>query len=375
MQSKIRNKFYSWVLFLALSWLFSLIGIQLILHTDKILLPLIFCIFGLGFSIVSLVKRYIFLYFIWDNIFKRKNKHISPGKAVGFLFIPIYNIYWIFAFNIKLILHMRKLRSEKCGKYYIPGRTLISVYIVFSAASCILIFYFSFSQTIFVIIASAVFNIWYFYKLMRIAGKEESRNSEILRHEALTSQINVVVKSESIKKISKIRKNFNVGFWLFMSNVVLIFLERKCDISGLNFLILVLIISIVASTILIWIYEGKLLYKLCYEVTQDRSLSAQTVGRHYIPFYNFYWRFSALLVLQKNIVNQMNQVKCTKIVPSKFLALTYAILWCVGFCFILQSWYFIVPIYIIASVIKWMFYYQCLYAVMGIQSEKREFEQ
>src|SRR5215471_2350261 len=46
---------------------------------------------GLYASVVYLV----FIYKIWDAIPDRFAR-TTPGKAVGFLFIPIFGIYWIF---------------------------------------------------------------------------------------------------------------------------------------------------------------------------------------------------------------------------------------------------------------------------------------
>ncbi len=45
----------------------------------------------LWFSILS----YIYLYRAWSMI-QPGNVRTSPGKAIGFLFIPFFNIYWVF---------------------------------------------------------------------------------------------------------------------------------------------------------------------------------------------------------------------------------------------------------------------------------------
>lgn len=49
----------------------------------------------LQFTIVHMVMSLILLYSIW-NALQDGVTDVSPGKAVGFLFIPFYNFYWLF---------------------------------------------------------------------------------------------------------------------------------------------------------------------------------------------------------------------------------------------------------------------------------------
>jgi hypothetical protein len=50
--------------------------------------------FGLS-AIATMVLWYIILYRCWELI-QDGNPRTTPGKAVGFLFIPFYNFYWMF---------------------------------------------------------------------------------------------------------------------------------------------------------------------------------------------------------------------------------------------------------------------------------------
>lgn len=52
---------------------------------------------GLAFVplIFSIVVMGMFLYRMWDSI-QDGQARMSPGKAVGFMFIPLFNIYWLF---------------------------------------------------------------------------------------------------------------------------------------------------------------------------------------------------------------------------------------------------------------------------------------
>jgi hypothetical protein len=52
---------------------------------------IIYVIFGLYGMIVALVLHYR----LWDSI-QDQYTAITPGKAVGFLFIPVFNFYWMY---------------------------------------------------------------------------------------------------------------------------------------------------------------------------------------------------------------------------------------------------------------------------------------
>lgn len=58
-------------------------------------IPTLFIIIGFGGLIVSIVFSCIILYHLWSLIPAEKAK-TTPGKAVGFLFIPFFNFYWNF---------------------------------------------------------------------------------------------------------------------------------------------------------------------------------------------------------------------------------------------------------------------------------------
>jgi hypothetical protein len=42
------------------------------------------------------ITFYLFIYRIWDSIKDGQTTRTTPGFAVGGLFIPFYNFYWIF---------------------------------------------------------------------------------------------------------------------------------------------------------------------------------------------------------------------------------------------------------------------------------------
>ena len=63
--------------------------------------PVLMSLFSLAvlglfqFAVVSLICVCLMLYKMWDSI-NDGHARTTPGKAIGFLFIPFFNIYWIF---------------------------------------------------------------------------------------------------------------------------------------------------------------------------------------------------------------------------------------------------------------------------------------
>jgi hypothetical protein len=58
-------------------------------------LPLSFIVIGIFTAIAAGVLSYILLYRFWQVI-QDGNVRTTPGKAVGYSFIPFFNFYWIF---------------------------------------------------------------------------------------------------------------------------------------------------------------------------------------------------------------------------------------------------------------------------------------
>lgn len=61
------------------------------------------------------ILQLIFLYKMWQLVQDStlKIKKPSPGKAIAYLFIPIFNLYWIFILWRNLALHINHLESSK----------------------------------------------------------------------------------------------------------------------------------------------------------------------------------------------------------------------------------------------------------------------
>lgn len=65
------------------------------LGIEALAIGILLALFCIAADIFGLVMVYILLYRAWESI-QDGNARTTPGKAVGFSFIPFYNFYWIF---------------------------------------------------------------------------------------------------------------------------------------------------------------------------------------------------------------------------------------------------------------------------------------
>jgi hypothetical protein len=77
---------------------------------------------GLPFGLLmfALVVVYVVFFMIWHyhnwDLLPERLRKTTPGRAVGFLFIPFYNFYWIFVSFIWLWDGLNQLGSETVGE-------------------------------------------------------------------------------------------------------------------------------------------------------------------------------------------------------------------------------------------------------------------
>ena len=85
-----------------------------------ILTRVLVVLLGLASYIVGIVFYYMMLYRAWSAIqdMPRGMPRTTPGKAVGFLFIPFFNFYWIFVGIYGLAQDYNRYIAEK--KYDLP---------------------------------------------------------------------------------------------------------------------------------------------------------------------------------------------------------------------------------------------------------------
>jgi len=79
-----------------------------------IVFSLIYQFFGLGAN-ASYVLECILLYQFWKLV-QDGNARTTPGKAVGFLFIPFYNFYWMFIAYWGLANELKRYISVHCDE-------------------------------------------------------------------------------------------------------------------------------------------------------------------------------------------------------------------------------------------------------------------
>ena len=70
--------------------------------TDDSKLKALFALVQLPLALTSLVLIGMWIYTAWSDIPADERGDITPGSAVGKLFIPFYNVYWIFAISTSL---------------------------------------------------------------------------------------------------------------------------------------------------------------------------------------------------------------------------------------------------------------------------------
>ncbi|MDO5113486.1 MAG: DUF4339 domain-containing protein [Planctomycetia bacterium] len=66
----------------------------------------------LGLIVFNVVCHYMLLYNLW-KIIPRSIARTTPGKAVGFLFIPLFNLYWIFIAYYVLSKQLNAVSTQK----------------------------------------------------------------------------------------------------------------------------------------------------------------------------------------------------------------------------------------------------------------------
>src|SRR5690606_4537312 len=91
----------------------------------------LFYLLLLAYGIANMVWIYKFWSWIppeqrYTNMWR---KYISPGTAVGFMFIPYFNIYWMFVINLGLADIMERLRVQYPSSKG-PAKTLAILAIV-----------------------------------------------------------------------------------------------------------------------------------------------------------------------------------------------------------------------------------------------------
>jgi len=131
-KQKIGSYFRIYVVCLVIN---LVLGIIALFFQGNTLLSIVFSLLTIPFSVVGLVFSMMFLYQCWSLI-PKKNRRAWPGQYVGFLFVPFYNLYWVFPAYYGLIKRQNApLPEEKRGNEKIVLTFLILPYVF-----CVLVF-------------------------------------------------------------------------------------------------------------------------------------------------------------------------------------------------------------------------------------------
>jgi len=131
----------------------SLIG-QNSARTDTIVLGVTLFILASVFLILSIAFSMVLLYFFWDSIREGEKTRITPGKAVGYMFIPFFNLYWSFQAYVGLSADMQSYITEKKISARAPsnvlgiGVVLLSIVLLFSERGLLLLMWVSMALNI-----------------------------------------------------------------------------------------------------------------------------------------------------------------------------------------------------------------------------------
>jgi hypothetical protein len=99
-------------------------------------IPLAFILIGIPAIIAGMVIHYILLYRFWLLIQDGKAR-TSPGKAVGFCFIPFFNLYWIYVAIVGLAEDMNLYCCERNIDGPMPSKNLALAQYITTIISCI----------------------------------------------------------------------------------------------------------------------------------------------------------------------------------------------------------------------------------------------
>lgn len=171
--------------------------------------------------LVSAIASIILLYNLWQFTIKELKKHgltpsiDSPGKAVGFLFIPFFNFYWIFKAIGKLPVEINRIAVTRTGSRVIVNdigivlsiTTLLSLIPVFGI---ILVLINSFFLPLYYgLVISAVKNIPY-----------SPENYPVEKHRAEPLDINTIRDYSELFNKKHYGTNLLFGIYYFVASVI-----------------------------------------------------------------------------------------------------------------------------------------------------------
>ena len=92
---RVSKGFYLGSIIVGVVFCFLMLAADLLVARAEEPLPALIILLGLAGLVFAVVMLMVLLYKMWAAI-QGAGARTTPGKAVGFLFIPFFNLYWIF---------------------------------------------------------------------------------------------------------------------------------------------------------------------------------------------------------------------------------------------------------------------------------------
>ncbi len=134
---KLSRSFYLWSVGLGYLGGTFFLALGLNIYFDGLEIGLTYIIMSILLILYSVVVNMVFLYKIWEAI-QDGNVQISPGKAVGFMFIPFFNLYWIFPAYWGFAKELNKYIKRKGLKLTPISEGLFLAYAIFSLCTLLI---------------------------------------------------------------------------------------------------------------------------------------------------------------------------------------------------------------------------------------------
>ena len=287
------------------------IGLALI-FTDSPEFGLIFILVASILIIITFVLFYIVLYRIWKFVIIKENElGITPsipsaGQAVGYLFIPFFNFYWLFKAIGKLPSEinavanqykLNKLVSYNLG-YIIAALSIIGLipYVGYVTAAI----------NYLILLPLFIKNCVEVCQLIDQSEESPEKTTEVVKAETFDWESIIGIKNGGTSSFGSLPfyRNFLFsGLFVFLIGLVLLIFEA--EETG----VFVLLIGLAVFLVGIFYFYVLLFRVWKFVISQSRlkgltpsiETHREAVGFLFIPLFSFYWVFMGIGKLPKDL--------------------------------------------------------------------------
>lgn len=300
--------FYS---FIYTSAAILLIGLLLI-FSDQPEAGLIFLAIGFLLLIVAMIFFYMILYQVWNfTIAKENDFGITPsiqtaGKAVGYLFIPIFNFYWLFKGIGKLPNDINSVAKRLELNKFVPDNLGYGIALLSLIGLIPYVGYVTAVINLLVLLPLFIKSCVEVCKLIDTSEKIPEKKSDVLGIEKIPGELFIGIQTAITDRFGSVQFYWRFLYsGLFVALVGLSFILSDEEEAG----VFVLIIGIAIALVGIFYFYVLLFRVWKFVIYQSRikglSTSVEThreaVGFLFIPLYSFYWVFIGIGKLPKDL--------------------------------------------------------------------------